>query len=115
MATLSQAISELQETYSLEDFKSILSHGCVSGAARSHIYYHETNDFYDKYEEAIVEYLEDTYGIDYLGTVLLQEADNLLRTYKNAVVWRFIELVSSEQIVDNEDYLKPESILEPVS
>jgi len=103
---LIDAINELKDEYSPSDFKEIAEHGCVSGAARSHIYYYETEKFYDKYEEDIVEYLEDVYGVDYLGTVLLQEADNLLRHYKNSVVWRFIELIAMDELQEVEEYLE---------
>ena len=106
MSLINDAINELKDEYSPSDFKEIVEHGCVSGAARSHIYYTETEKFYDKYEEDIVEYLEDTYGVDYLGNVLLQEADNLLRHYKNSVVWIFIELIALDELQEVEEYLE---------
>ena len=87
------AIDKLIETYSVEDFKEIADHGCQSGVCSKHIYYADTIRFYETYEDEITEHIRDAYGSDFL-VKLFNEADAHLDTYKNDVVWCFIEKVA---------------------
>ena len=54
------AIQEIKETYSLEDFQEIANHGCQSGVCSQHIYYGDTIKFFDTHEDEITEYIKDT-------------------------------------------------------
>ena len=97
------AIDKLIETYSVEDFKEIADHGCQSGVCRKHIYYGDTIRFYETYENEITEYIRDAYDTDFL-VKLFNEAAADLDTYKNDVVWCFIEMVAFEVTETDEIY-----------
>ena len=49
-----EMIKALKEVYDVEDCKYILEGGCVSGCARKHIYYSQTNSFYDLHQQCTV-------------------------------------------------------------
>ena len=92
------AIDEIKETYTLEDFKEIAGHGCSSGVCHEHIYYGDTIRFYDKHEDDILEYINDV-GLDEDFLVDMFRRSNAdLTTYKNTVVWCFIEMIAVEAI-----------------
>ena len=97
------AIDKLIETYSVEDFKEIANHGCQSGVCRKHIYYGDTIQFYETYENEITNHIRDAYGTDFL-VKLFNEAAADLDTYKNDVVWCFIEMVAFEVTETDEIY-----------
>ena len=97
------AIDKLIETYSVEDFKEIADHGCQSGVCHKHIYYGDTIQFYETYEDEITEHIRDAYGTDFL-VKLFNEAGANLDTYKNDVVWCFIEMVAFEISETDEIY-----------
>ena len=106
ISTFEDAIDELKQDYNdINDWREIRDHGCEGGSCHSHIYYAETNKFFDKYEHAIVEYITDTVGND--GVVdIFQSAGNDITTYKNNMVWDFIHYVSQSVIEEyNEEYL----------
>ena len=97
------AIDKIIETYSVEDFKEIASHGCQSGVCSKHIYYGDTIQFYETYENEITNHIRDAYGTDFL-VKLFNEAGAYLDTYKNDVVWCFIEMVAFEVTETDEIY-----------
>ena len=86
---------EIEQTYTLEDFKEIANHGCQSGVCSQHIYYGDTIKFYDTYEDEIIEYIEDAYSTNFL-VELFSDADASLTVYKNSVTWCFIEMIAFE-------------------
>jgi len=59
----SEVLEELKGFETLEEAKDFLNdlttHGCVSGMIGKLIYYKDTNDFYDKYEDEIEDLLEE--------------------------------------------------------
>ena len=89
------AIQEIKETYSLEDFQEIANHGCQSGVCSQHIYYGDTISFFEKYEDEITDYIESSYGTEFLVD-LFKDADASLTHYKNSVTWCFIEMIAFE-------------------
>ena len=89
------AIKAIKEMYSVEDFKEIANHGCQSGVCRQHIYYGDTNRFFETYEEDIFDHIVCNYGMEFL-VEMFKKADADLTTYKNAVCWAFIEMVAME-------------------
>ena len=99
------AIDEIKETYTLEDFKEIADHGCQSGVCTKHIYYGDTIQFYETFETDILDELVLNYGYDLLND-LFKEANADLTVYKNHVVWAFIEMVAF-QSVEDEALLQP--------
>ena len=90
------AIQEIKETYSLEDFQEIANHGCQSGVCSQHIYYGDTIGFFEKYEDEILDYIESSYGTEFLVD-LFKDADADLTTYKNNVTWCLIEMIAFEE------------------
>ena len=94
------AIDEIKETYTLEDFKEIADHGCQSGVCSQHIYYGDTVQFYETFETNILDELTLNYGTEFL-VELFKDADADLTYYKNAVCWAFIEMVAMEAVADH--------------
>ena len=95
---MTDAITEIKETYSYEDAKEIVNNGCESGVCFKHIYYADTVEFFNKYPDEITEYIVDNIGIDFLKETL-ERHDGWLDGYFNDLTWAFIELVAG-QIVD---------------
>ena len=94
------AIDEIKEAYTLEDFKEIADHGCQSGVCHKHIYYGDTIQFYETFETNILDELTLNYGTDFLVD-LFRDADASLTIYKNHVCWAFIEMVAMEAVEDH--------------
>ena len=95
------AIDEIKETYTLEDFKEIADHGCQSGVCSQHIYYGDTVQFYETFENNILDELTLNYGIEFLVD-LFKDAEADLSVYKNNVCWAFIEMVAMEAVADHQ-------------
>jgi hypothetical protein len=95
---MTDAITEIRNTYSYEDAKEIVSHGCESGVCFKHIYYADTIGFFNKYPDEITSYIVDNIGIDFLKETL-ERHDGWLDGYLNDLTWAFIELIAG-QIVD---------------
>ena len=100
--TFSSAIESIKDTYSIEDLREIVEHGCASGVAHDHIYYADCIKFYDTYEDEITDYIVDNFGSEMLVELFSNNEGNL-RGYKNDLVWTFIEMVSSTIIEELED------------
>ena len=90
---------EIEQTYTLEDFKEIADHGCQSGVCSQHIYYGDTIQFYETFETNILDELTLNYGTEFLVD-LFKDADACLDIYKNHVCWAFIEMVAMEAVED---------------
>jgi hypothetical protein len=97
----SSAFDEIINTYDIPTCREIIEHGCVSGVAHAHVYYHQTVEFFDKYEDEIAERLIDLYGVEFL-VELFKQNDANLNSYKNDACWSYIELIATE-IVDEVD------------
>ena len=97
----SLAYDVIKDQYDLDTLKEIVEHGCASGVATNHIRYYQTVKFFDQYEDDITDYIEDLVGIDYLVEVF-KNSNACLMSYKNDVVWTYVELVAG-QIVDIEE------------
>ena len=95
---MTDAITEIRETYSYEDAKEIVNNGCESGVCFKHIYHGDTVEFFTKYPDEITHYILDTIGIDFLKETL-ERNNGYLDGYLNDLTWAFIELVCG-QIVD---------------
>ena len=94
-----EMIKALKEVYDVDDCKYILDGGCVSGAASSHIYYSQTNSFYDMYEEEVIEYVMNNMGDNY-PACLFVENDYSIVSYKNAMVWCAIECFAYDELIE---------------
>ena len=93
---LSPAVESILDTYDSEELSDIANHGCASGCASSHIYYTETSEFFDKYEEDVNDYLRDIFGENFMFELISDCHD--MTDMKNKLVWVFIELVASDYI-----------------
>ena len=87
--------------YSIDELKEIANHGCQSGVCSQHIYYGDTIQFYDTFENDILDSLSEAFDTDFLVD-LFRDADADLTYYKNNVCWAFIEHVAFVT-VDEED------------
>tara|TARA_R100000781_G_scaffold99411_1_gene62998 strand:- start:476 stop:850 length:375 start_codon:yes stop_codon:yes gene_type:complete len=98
---MTDAITEIKNTYSYEDAKEIVSHGCQSGVCFKHIYYGDTIEFFNKYPDQITRYLVDNLSIEFLKNTL-EKNDGDLDCYLNDLTWSFIEQVCFDIIEEYE-------------
>ena len=110
---MTDAITEIRETYSYEDAKEIVNNGCESGVCFKHIYYADSLEFFNKYPDEITEYIVDTLGIDWLKETLGRN-NGELDGYLNDLTWAFIELVCSEIVDEIESTTCEEMDDEPI-
>ena len=89
---MTDAITEIRNTYSYEDAKEIVNNGCESGVCFKHIYHADTIEFFNKYPDEITRYIVDNIGISYLSETLKRN-NGSLDPYLNDLTWCFIELV----------------------
>lgn len=84
------------DQYDQEELYTITEHGCISGCAGGLIYYSDTLEIYDKYDDelhtAMNDYKEQTgewpsYVVENLSSVV---------AFKNAVVWFVAETYAYE-------------------
>ena len=102
------AIETIKEAYDLETCQEIVTHGCQSGVCFEHIYYVDTIEFFDKYEDEIMDYFRDNYDADFLVN-LFKDADADLRCYKNSATWAYIEAVCVDVLSEVD-----EALLQPI-
>ena len=96
------AIQEIKDAYTLEDFEEIVNHGCQSGVCSEHIYYDNTISFFDKYEGEILDLIHVRYGVDELVSIF-KRSDADYDMYRNECCWLFIENVATDVVIDNEE------------
>ena len=97
MTNCTAAFELIKDSYDLDTLKEICDHGCASGVANEHIYYYQTVSFFDEYEDEIVETVSDHLGEDYLVEVF-KNSEAHLTSYKNDIVWTFVELTAMQLI-----------------
>jgi len=95
---MESAYDSVRDSYGIEDLREIVEHGCVSGVAHQHIYYHETLSFFDNYEDEIIEYIADETGGEFNEQLWLNNPCNITG-YKNDTVWCYVELIA-QQLID---------------
>ena len=103
------AYDTIVDTYDIETLNEIIDHGCISGVAHDHIYYKDTVDFFDTFEEEIVDYIETSLGDEALK-MLFSKANCDLQQYKNNVTWAYIELIASHIIDTNNEELSEKEL-----
>ena len=77
-------------TYSMDALKDIATHGCASGAAHDHIYTSETTEFFDQYEERIVQAFDDVFG-ESIFKAAAEAGNESIQCIKNWCTWWYIE------------------------
>ena len=102
----------IKNDYTIEELGDIVTMGCISGCAHSHIYYSDTVSFYDEYHEEICDYIRDAIGSEFLTETFDNNEANLTG-FKNDIVWTFIELYAMELIdnINNEEIESDQSIV----
>ena len=101
---------EIVATYDKETMEEIVTHGCESGVCSQHIYYGDTVQFFDNYEDEIMDYFTDYYDSDFLVN-LFKDADASLTVYKNSVTWAYIEAISVDVL---DERFIGEALLQPI-
>ena len=86
------AVESILESYDSEQLRDIAEHGCSSGCASEHIYYHQTSDFYELHEDEINDYARDCFGDEFLAVFAKDSVLSLI----NNIVWFFIESIAAE-------------------
>ena len=98
---MTDAITEIRNTYSYEDAKEIVNNGCESGVCFKHIYYGDTVEFFNKYPDQITKYIINNVGIECI-TESFTRNDGNWDCHFNDLVWMFIELVAGEIVDEHE-------------
>ena len=70
-----------------DEIKDVATYGCAGGVS-GFIYYHETEKFFDEYEDEIYDYLNDA-GYSMKNFV---DTGSTIATLKNEMVWCAVEL-----------------------
>ena len=99
---MKSAYETIQDVYDIETLREIRDHGCVSGVAHDHIYYSDTEKFYDQHSEEIIEYIADTLGGEH-NEQIWNDNPLFVEGFKNDMVWTFIEIVAGELVSQYED------------
>ena len=84
-----------------DEIKDVATYGCAAGVS-DFIYYHETEKFYDEYEDEILDYLADC-GVTIRD---LCTNDDTITTLKNSLVWCVVECWCQAQHRINEMVLE---------
>ena len=100
MTDYKTAKEEILGTYSLEEFQKISEQGCYEGVASKHPTTKETNEFLDKYEEEINEYITNYIGGEFLSQTMENNDGNLVE-YKHDVAYAYINLIAFEMVDEN--------------
>ena len=105
------ATEKILSVYNKEELKEIADHGCQSGVCSQHIYYGDTIQFYDTYENEIIPYFTDEYGVEFLVDLFKESLlGGDLAIYKNNVCWAFIESVAFIAVDEEDERLRQEEI-----
>ena len=99
---MKSAYETIQDVYDIDTLREIRDHGCVSGVAHDHIYYSDTEKFYDQHSEEIIDYIADTLGGEH-NEELWNNNPLFVEGFKNDMVWTFIEIVAGELVEQYED------------
>ena len=108
----------IRETYDHKECLEIANSGCKKGACTKHTYQDETHLLYISYSDEIIKYTSDKLGYSFLsnlardfGSPLKGNKDKFSwkdvvsacpnkNEYEHALVWKFIELVAKEKILE---------------
>jgi len=96
------AYETIQETYDIDTLREINEYGCNTGVAHDHIYYRDTVDFFDTFEDEIIEYIADILGGEYNEEIWNRNPCHIAG-YKNDSAWCYVELVASQLVDEYED------------
>ena len=75
-----------------------------------HIYYGDTIKFFEKYENEVIQYISDALEPETLGVFYI-DSNFDQRTFKNNLVWTFIELVAMEVVDTKEEQERRDDLI----
>ena len=108
---MQSAIDNIKATYDYETCKEIVNHGCQSGVCSEHIYYGDTIEFFNTYENEVVQFISDVLEPETLGDIF-KDSGYDQDMFKNNMTWTFIELVAmlvvdeyDEQIIRDDELI----------
>ena len=90
------SLDYLSKLYSQEELTEIAKHGCITGVATHHIHYHETEDFFNKFEDEILDFLENLNGenpIHYYSKDCYS-----IQELTNKIAWAYIDMASAHLV-----------------
>jgi len=94
------AVDSIKASYDMDTLREIAEYGCVSGIAHDHIYYHQTWDFFLKYEDDIEEYFHDMIGYEWMSELGFMDSTSV-REYVNNLVWSYVECIAIQIVEGN--------------
>ena len=94
----------LSDTYDMDTLKDIANHGCISGCASSHISYKDTCEFFDQYEERIINDYELIFDESIFKAAVNAGMDDII-SMKNWCTWWFIEDYAERAVLAEEEYI----------
>ena len=94
------AVDSIKASYDIDTLLEIANNGCASGIARDHIYYHQTWDFFLKYEDDIEDYFHDILGDEWMSELGFMDSTSV-RQYVNNLVWAYVEYIADQIVDDN--------------
>ena len=80
-----------------DEIKDVANYGCAGGVS-GFIYYHETEKFFDEYEDEIYDYLNDCE----MSMVDFVHSGSTISSLKNDMVWAVVEAWCYAQHTVNE-------------
>ena len=92
----------------IDEIRDIATHGCEGGVS-GFIFYKETREFFEKYEDDIEDVCYDILGIDYLQQ--LSKGETCILGLINALVW-FTVQAYCQTVVNERDTLHDEEMAE---
>ena len=104
---MTDAITEIKDTYSYEDAKEIVNYGYGYVGCGPHILYDNAIEFFTKYPDEITRELVSQHGVDFLSDIL-KRRDGDLDMYMTDLTFAFIELVCLDIIAEYESTTQEE-------
>ena len=74
----------------IEEIKDVANYGCGGGVS-GFIYYYETREFFNEYEEEIEQELSEQLGDDWMKVLVGHKDVHNTMTFKNHCVWIVVE------------------------
>ena len=85
----------------LEEIKDVANHGCEGGVS-DFIYYSETREFFNEYEEEIEQELYYIYGDDWFREIACLPSITDTIQFKNHCVWVIVEIYCQAKLEEHE-------------
>jgi hypothetical protein len=94
------AVDSIKASYDMDTLREIAEYGCASCVAHDHIYYHQTWDFWLKYEDDIEDYFFNMLGDEWMSELGFMDSTSV-REYVNKLVWSYVECIANQIVEGN--------------